>query len=138
MKRMTQTTVVALLIALILLAFTWKDIALAVIEHSGSRFFRENFQPGKDIHVVISKDDWAIFYFAGTKGLSDLSRLSTDPSLTPKGRELAKDLRSYIESGSHLAYIVELQKDQRLTPVMMNLVSRIKERDQKQATQPGH
>ena len=68
----------------------------------GERFVREAFQPDKDMYPCIHYDTWATWYFAGTKGLPTLQRLSHDESLSPHGRALATNLYQHISTGQHL------------------------------------
>jgi hypothetical protein len=81
---------------------SWLPIWTSRIAKHGGQWFKKEFQPGKDAYLCIHKDTWATWYFAGTKGLPELKRLSLDSSLTPSGRGIASNLYVHISSGGHL------------------------------------
>jgi len=72
------------------------------IVNNGELFLRQAFQPGKDAYPCIHEGTWATWYFAGTRGLPTLTKLSHDASLSPYGRDLATNLYRYISTGQHL------------------------------------
>lgn len=53
------------------------------------------------MYACISEDEF-VMWFAGTKGLPEIERLSRDESLIPSGRSTASNLFAYISSGRHL------------------------------------
>lgn len=83
----------------------WLPIVTTLVIRHGAGFFRSSFQPDKDAHPIIISDEWATCYFAGTKGLPEIERLSRDRSLTPAGRAIASDLYHSVSSGQHLPYL---------------------------------
>ena len=64
-----------------------------------------NFSPSLDLHAAIHDDDWAVSYFAGSRGLAAVRELSHDLALTPYGREVASNVFVHISKGGHIPYL---------------------------------
>ena len=94
--------IAAVVAVAITLWVSWLPIWTSLVVAHGAPFFRDNFQPGRDLHAAIHEDTWATWHFAGTKGLPEIKRLSQDPSLIPSGRSTASNLYLHISTGGHL------------------------------------
>ena len=80
----------------------WLPLWTSLVVRHGADFFRDNFQPSRELHAAIHEDTWATWYFAGTKGLPVIMTLSQDASLIPSGRSTASNLLIHISTGRHL------------------------------------
>lgn len=100
-KRIGWVSVMLCILATIIW-LSWLPIWTSHIAKHGGKWFGDEFQPGKDAYLCIHEDTWATWYFAGTKGLPEIKRLSQYPSLTPSGRSIASNLYVHISSGGHL------------------------------------
>lgn len=100
--KMIGRVIVAIIVIAATIWITWMPIFTTLVLNDGVAFFRDNYQPNKDIHACICEETWAIWYFAGTKGLPSLKRFSQDPSLILSGRSTASNLFIHISGGTHL------------------------------------
>jgi len=66
-----------------------------------AELFHDMYQPGKKMYACIHEDEFAM-WFAGTKGLPEIKRLSQDESLIPPAQNIASNLYIHISSGQHL------------------------------------
>ena len=103
---------VGLPVALSLLAWPWVSGALDAGD--GDRFFRQDYEAGRDGHISMSDYQWAAA-FGGHAGLSRLQILAEDRSLVHGGRKVAADACLYVANGG---YRRELQRLVDETPVL--------------------
>jgi hypothetical protein len=94
-----------LLVLLVAAWFLWLPVVTTRVVRHGEQFFHDNFQPDDDLHAAIHEDTWALWYFAGTKGLPEIRRLSQDATLIPSGRQIASNLYTHVSTGGHIPSI---------------------------------
>ena len=104
-KRRLACSAAVLLVLLVAAWFLWLPIVTARVVGLGADFFHDNFQPDDDLHACIHEDTWALWYFAGTKGLPEIKSLSQDRSLIPSGRRVASNLFTHVSTGGHIPHI---------------------------------
>ena len=117
---------------------TWLPIITTLIAIHGAAFFHDEFQPGKKAYVCIGEDEWAIYYFAGTKGLPAIQKLSEDRTLTPSGRNIASNIYAHIFTGRHIPAFRWMLEQKDLPWLCIRYHSYLLQQDTKYLQSKGH
>jgi hypothetical protein len=102
--KVTVVVIVTVLVITFMLWLIWLPVTASWMVRQNAKQYHDMYQPGEEMYACIHNDEFAI-WFAGTKGLPAIEKLSKDESLIPSARSSASNLYVYISSGQHLPSI---------------------------------